>query len=320
MLPQVRDTAGEFGAIGAGHPGAHIPIRAMAGDQQAALIGQACMRPGMIKATYGTGGFVLLNAGPRIARSTNGLLSTIAYQFDGVRHYALEGSIFAAGAAVQWLRDGLGVLESSAEAGRLAAESDPEQPVYLVPAFAGLGAPYWSSEARGAIVGLTRGATRKELARAALESVGYQSRDLMSAMRADYDNSDGAAPIQPVVRVDGGMSASDWTMQFLADMLEAPVERPENLETTALGAAFLAGWRAGVFAGPERFGESWRLDRAFRPDHGRGDARGAARRLARRDGAHAAEAAGLRSGRGRRRVTPRAPSPRARNLPAPRRD
>ncbi len=265
MLPQVRDTAGEFGAIAAGRPGAHIPIRAMAGDQQAALIGQACMRPGMIKATYGTGGFVLLNAGPRIARSTNGLLSTIAYQFDGARHYALEGSIFAAGAAVQWLRDGLGVLESSAEAGRLAAESDPEQPVYLVPAFAGLGAPYWSSEARGAIVGLTRGATRKELARAALESVGYQSRDLLLAMRADYDNSDGAAPIQPVVRVDGGMSASDWTMQFLADMLEAPVERPENLETTALGAAFLAGWRAGVFAGPECFGETWRLDRAFAP-------------------------------------------------------
>jgi glycerol kinase len=265
MLPQVRDTAGEFGAIGAGHPGAHIPIRAMAGDQQAALIGQACMRPGMIKATYGTGGFVLLNAGPRIARSTKGLLSTIAYQFDGVRHYALEGSIFAAGAAVQWLRDGLGVLESSAEAGRLAAQSDLEQPVYLVPAFAGLGAPYWSSEARGAIVGLTRGATRKELARAALESVGYQSRDLMSAMRADYADSDGAAPIHPIVRVDGGMSASDWTMQFLADMLEAPVERPENLETTALGAAFLAGWRAGVFAGPESFGEAWRLDRAFAP-------------------------------------------------------
>ncbi len=265
MLPQVRDTAGKFGSIGAGRPGAHIPIRAMAGDQQAALIGQACMRPGMIKATYGTGGFVLLNAGPRIVRSTNGLLTTIAYQFDGARDYALEGSIFAAGAAVQWLRDGLGVLETSAEAGRLAAESDPEQPVYLVPAFAGLGAPYWSSEARGAIVGLTRGATRKELARAALESVGYQSRDLMSAMRADCDDAGGAAPMWPIVRVDGGMAASDWTMQFLADMLEAPVERPENLETTALGAAFLAGWRAGVFAGPESFGETWRLDRAFRP-------------------------------------------------------
>ncbi len=265
MLPEVRDTAGAFGSIGAGHPGARVPILAMAGDQQAALIGQACMRPGMIKATYGTGGFVLLNAGPGVVRSTNGLLTTIAYQFDGARHYALEGSIFAAGAAVQWLRDGLGILDTSAEAGRLAAESDPEQLVYLVPAFAGLGAPYWSSEARAAIVGLTRGATRKELARAALESVGYQSRDLMAAMRADCGHVDGAASIRPVVRVDGGMAASDWTMQFLADMLEAPVERPENLETTALGAAFLAGWRAGVFAGPESFDEAWRLDRAFHP-------------------------------------------------------
>ena len=266
MLPEVRDTAGDFGRIAAGHPGAHVPIRAMAGDQQAALIGQACMRPGMVKATYGTGGFVLLNAGRRIVRSQSGLLTTIAYQFDGARHYALEGSIFAAGAAVQWLRDGLGVLASSAEAGRLAAESDPEQPVYLVPAFAGLGAPYWNSEARAAIVGLTRGATRKELARAALESVGYQSRDLMAAMRADCDRAGGTTPIGAVVRVDGGMAASDWTMQFLADMLEAPVERPRNLETTALGAAFLAGWRAGVFAGPESFSDAWRLDRAFLPD------------------------------------------------------
>jgi len=265
MLPEVRDTAGEFGSIGAGYPGAGVPIRAMAGDQQAALIGQTCLRPGMMKATYGTGGFVLLNAGQAMVRSSNGLLTTIAYQFDGARHYALEGSIFAAGAAVQWLRDGLGLLETSAEASRLAAESDPEQQVYLVPAFAGLGAPYWSSEARGAILGLTRGATRKELARAALESVGYQSRDLMSAMRADCGLVDGAAPIRHAVRVDGGMAASDWTMQFLADMLEAPVERPDNLETTALGAAFLAGWRAGVFAGPERFGEAWRLDRAFLP-------------------------------------------------------
>jgi glycerol kinase len=265
MLPQVRDTAADFGVIASGHPGADIPILAMAGDQQAALIGQACMRPGMVKATYGTGGFILLNTGADIVRSTNGLLTTVGYQFDGVRHYALEGSIFSAGAAVQWLRDGLGVLDSSADASRLAAESDPEQPVYLVPAFAGLGAPFWDSEARAAIVGLTRGATRKELARAALESVGYQSRDLVSAMRADYENAGGAAPIESVVRVDGGMSASDWTMQFLAEMLEASVERPRNLETTALGVAFLAAWRAGLHAGPESFGEAWRLDRSFRP-------------------------------------------------------
>ncbi len=265
MMPDVRDTAGHFEVIAAGRPGAGLPILAMAGDQQAALIGQACVRPGMIKATYGTGGFVLLNTGGEIARSRNGLLSTVAYQFDGVRHYALEGSIFAAGAAVQWLRDGLGVIASSAEASQLAGESDPEQPVYLVPAFAGLGAPYWDSEARASIVGLTRGATRKEIARAALESVGYQSRDLMAAMSADFATVPGGASLPPAVRVDGGMCASDWTLQFLADMLEAPVERPTNLETTALGAAFLAGWRADLFDGPDRFGESWRLDRAFHP-------------------------------------------------------
>ncbi|HEY1941732.1 MAG TPA: glycerol kinase GlpK [Roseiarcus sp.] len=265
MMPDVRDTAGPFGVIAPGRPGAGLPILAAAGDQQAALIGQACLRPGMIKATYGTGGFALLNTGAEIARSRNGLLSTVAYQFDGVRHYALEGAIFAAGASVQWLRDELGVIAASADANRLAEDSDPEQPVYLVPAFAGLGAPYWDSEARASIVGLTRGSTRKEIARAALESVGYQSHDLLAAMRADFANSTGATQLPPVVRVDGGMCASDWTLQFLADMLETPVERPTNLETTALGAAFLAGWRAGLFAGPESFGESWRLERAFRP-------------------------------------------------------
>ena len=264
MLPEVRDTAGAFGTIAPQHPGSGLPILAVAGDQQAALIGQACMAPGMVKATYGTGGFVLLNTGGRLVRSANRLLTTVAWQFAGERCYALEGSIFAAGATVQWLRDSLGIIASSAEAGALAAQSDPEQEVYLVPAFAGMGAPYWNSAARGAVVGLTRGSTRKELARAALESVGYQTRDLLAAMRDDFASggNDGA---RGIVRVDGGMSASDWTMQFLADMLEAQVDRPAVLETTALGVAFLAGWQAGVYQGPDRFGDTWRLERSFAP-------------------------------------------------------
>ena len=264
MLPEVRDTAGAFGTIAPRHPGGGLPILAMAGDQQAALIGQACMAPGMVKATYGTGGFVLLNTGARLVRSANRLLTTIAWQFAGERCYALEGSIFAAGATVQWLRDSLGIIASSAEAGALAAQSDPEQDVYLVPAFAGMGAPYWNSAARGAVVGLTRGSTRKELARAALESVGYQTRDLLAAMRDDFAK-DGKDRSQGIVRVDGGMSASDWTMQFLADMLEARVDRPAVTETTALGVAFLAGWQSGVYPGPDRFGDTWRLERSFTP-------------------------------------------------------
>jgi glycerol kinase len=264
MLPQVRDTAGDFGAVAVEHLGAALPVLAVAGDQQAALIGQACFTPGMVKATYGTGGFVLLNTGSEPVRSTHRMLTTIAYQWEGKRHYALEGSIFVVGAAVQWLRDALGIVTSSAETGVLAAQADPEQAVYLVPAFAGLGAPYWSSEARGTITGLTRGTTRKELARAALESVGYQTRDLLNAMYADVSASS-PDNVRPVIRVDGGMSASDWTMQFLADILDAPVDRPVVRETTALGVAFLAGWQAGIFSGPEDFSTSWRLDRRFEP-------------------------------------------------------
>ena len=264
ILPEVRDTAGEFGAIGAQYLGAGLPLLAMAGDQQAALIGRACIARGMVKATYGTGGFVLLNTGGKLVRSTNRLLTTIAWQFVGERCYALEGSIFAAGAAVQWLRDSLGVIASSAEAGALAAQSDLEQSVYLASAFAGLGAPYWNSAARGAVVGLTRGSTRRELARAALEGVGYQIHDLLVAMRGDFaGGANGGA--QGIIRVDGGMSASGWTMQFLADMLESQVDRPAVLETTALGAAFLAGWQAGVYPGPDRFGDTWRLERSFTP-------------------------------------------------------
>ena len=264
VLPEVRDTAGAFGDTASEHLGAALPVYAMAGDQQAALVGQVCLAPGMAKATYGTGGFILLNTGEAPVVSRHGLLTTIAYQWDGKRSYALEGSIFSAGATVQWLRDGLGIISHAAEAGTLAAESDPEQEIHLVPAFAGLGAPHWRADARGALLGLTRGATRKEIARAALESVGFQTDDLIAAMTEDFVAS-GAARPQAVVRVDGGMAASDWTMQFLADILGAPVDRPTYKETTALGAAFLAGWRAGLYPGPEDFAKFWGLDRRFAP-------------------------------------------------------
>jgi glycerol kinase len=264
LLPQVRDTAGEFGVADAAHLGGEIPVLAVAGDQQAALVGQACLDPGMVKATYGTGGFILLNTGATPVRSRHRLVTTIAYQWQGTRHYAIEGSIFVAGAAVKWLRDALGIVASSAQAGELAAEADPEQPVYFVPAFVGLGAPYWNSGARGTITGLTHGTTRKELARAVLESVGYQTRDLLDAMYADVGGVDMPGS-KRVIRVDGGMSASDWTMQFLADVLDVQVDRPTVRETTALGVALLAGWQAGLYPSPDRFSETWRLDRSFKP-------------------------------------------------------
>ena len=264
MLPEVCDCAAEFGVAGAEFLGAAVPIRGLAGDQQSALIGQACFEPGMVKSTYGTGCFVLMNTGNQAAASRHKLLTTIAYQWKGERTYALEGSIFSAGATVQWLRDGLGLIGNAAETGALAANADPGQAVYLVPAFTGLGAPYWNSEARGTITGLTRSTTRKELARAALESVGYQTRDLIEAMRAD-DLGRQRGVANEVIRVDGGMSASDWTMQFLADMLDAPVDRPDVLETTALGAAFLAGWQAGLYPEPGDFARKWHLQRRFEP-------------------------------------------------------
>ena len=265
LLPQVRDTAGEFGAAAADYLGKEVPILAVAGDQQAALIGQGCLTPGMVKATYGTGGFILLNTGSAAIRSRHRLLTTIAYQWNGTRHYALEGSIFVAGAAVQWLRDALGIIASSAQADEFAAQADPEQLVYFVPAFVGLGAPHWNSNARGTITGLTRGTTRKELARAVLESVGYQTRDLLAAMYADAGETEQPGTMKPIIRVDGGMSASDWTMQFLADVLDVQVDRPTVRETTALGAALLAGWQAGVFPTPDAFATIWRLDRSFQP-------------------------------------------------------
>jgi glycerol kinase len=214
----------------------------------------------MVKSTYGTGCFAVLNTGDEAVASQNRLLTTIAYQLDGKRTYALEGSIFVAGAAVQWLRDGLGVLKNAAESGPLAEAADPEQAVYLVPAFTGLGAPHWDADARGALFGLTRNTGPGELARAALESVCYQTRDLVEAMHRDW-----AAPDRPVLRVDGGMVASDWTMQFLADILDAPVDRPTVLETTALGAAYLAGRQAGVYPDLDDFAKAWALERRFEP-------------------------------------------------------
>jgi glycerol kinase len=288
VLPQVRDTACAFGTTIPEPLGAPLPISAMAGDQQSAVVGQVCLQPGMAKATYGTGGFILLNTGDAPVFSRHGLLTTIAYQWDGRRAYALEGSIFSAGATVQWLRDGLGIIAQASEAGALAAEADPEQEVYLVPAFAGLGAPRWRADARGAVLGLTRGATRKEIARAALESVGFQTDDLIAAMTEDFMAS-GAARPQAVVRVDGGMSASDWTLQFLADIVGAPVDRPACKETTALGAALLAGWRAGLYPAPDEFAAYWELDRRFAPTMSEPV------REARRAGWRAAVAGALRS-------------------------
>ncbi len=260
LLPEVRDSAADYGTTEAGLLGAAIPIRGIAGDQQAATIGQACFSPGMMKSTYGTGCFALLNTGETPVRSTNRLLTTIAYQLGGRRTYALEGSIFIAGAAVQWLRDGLGVIKSAGATDALAARADAAQDVYLVPAFVGLGAPYWNTEARGALFGLTRGTGPAELARAALEAVCYQTRDLLEAMGRDWP---GAA--DTVLRVDGGMVASDWTMQFLADILDAPVDRPALLETTALGAAWLAGMQSGVWPDQDVFSRHWRRDRRFTP-------------------------------------------------------
>jgi glycerol kinase len=260
MLPDVRDCAAEFGTTRPDLFGRPVPILGVAGDQQAATVGQACFSPGMMKSTYGTGCFALLNTGADRVPSTNRLLTTIAYRLDGRTTYALEGSIFIAGAVVQWLRDGLGIIRAASETQALAEAADPAQPVVMVPAFTGLGAPWWRPECRGAIFGLTRNTGPAEIARAALESVAYQTRDLVEAMRGDW-----GAAAEGVLRVDGGMAASDWTMQFVADILSAPVDRPVVTETTALGAAYLAGLKAGVCPAPEGFVRAWALDRRFVP-------------------------------------------------------
>jgi glycerol kinase len=263
LLPQVRDCAGDFGTTLPDLFGGPIRILGIAGDQQAATVGQGCFTPGMMKSTYGTGCFALLNTGDVPVQSRNRLLTTIAYQFGGRRTYALEGSIFIAGAVVQWLRDRLGIVGQSAAAGPLAARADPAEQVYFVPGFVGLGAPWWDAEARGALFGLTRNSGPAEIARAALESVGYQTRDLIEAMRADWP---AGAARGAMLRVDGGMAASDYAMQFLADILAVPVDRAAIMETTALGAAYLAGFAAGICPDRAGFAARWKRERRFEPE------------------------------------------------------
>jgi glycerol kinase len=260
MLPQVRDCASEFGSTEPALFGGPIRICGVAGDQQAATVGQACFTPGMIKSTYGTGAFVLLNTGEQRVTSRNRLLTTIAYQLRGRRTYALEGAIFVAGASVQWLRDGLRLFAAASDANELASRSNADEPIYLVPAFVGLGAPWWDANARGAIYGLTRNTSPADFARASLESIGYQTRDLLDAMRSDWP-----AGSETILRVDGGMTASDLAMQFLADILAAPVDRPRIMETTALGAAYLAGLAAGCCPDFTELAGRWQLDRRFTP-------------------------------------------------------
>jgi glycerol kinase len=259
LLPEVRDTGADYGVTTPDLFGTGIPISSVVGDQQAAAIGQACFRPGMIKTTYGTGAFALLNTGGEPTASRHKLLTTVAYRLGGETAYALEGSIFVAGAAVQWLRDRLGAIAEAGEAADLAAQADPQQRLYLVPGFAGLGAPHWSPLARGALLGLTAGCGLPEIGRAILEAVGYQSRDLVEAMVADTGITVDA------VRVDGGMAASDWTMQFLADILPANIERPISVETTAWGAAYVAGLTRGLYPDPETMAAQWRPERRFTP-------------------------------------------------------
>ena len=259
ILPDVRDNDADFGSTPADLLGTPLPICGMAGDQQAATVGQACFAEGMTKSTYGTGCFALMNTGSEAVASKNRLLTTIAYRISGQTNYALEGSIFVAGAAVQWLRDGLRIVESAPETEALARDADPEQQVVLVPAFVGLGAPYWDAHARGAIFGLTRATGPAEIARAALEAVCYQTRDLLEASTAD-----GAAPPN-AIRVDGGMVANDWLLQFLADTLGCSVERPQVTETTALGAAYLAGLSSGFYDGLDAVAGLWQSDRRFEP-------------------------------------------------------
>ncbi|MEE2691871.1 MAG: glycerol kinase GlpK [Pseudomonadota bacterium] len=258
IVPKVFDCAADYGATDPSLFGRAIPIYGVAGDQQAAAIGQACFTPGSIKSTYGTGCFVLVQTGETFVQSKNNLLTTIAARLNGETSYAIEGSIFVAGAAIQWLRDGLKIISNAKESETLARSLDGNQGVYLVPAFTGLGAPHWAPEARGAIYGITRATGRADLARAALESVVYQTADLLDAIRQD-----GVAP--DALRVDGGMVANDWLMQFLADILAMPVERPVVMETTALGAAFLAGLQAGLVGSTNDIAAIWRRDARFEP-------------------------------------------------------
>ncbi len=259
LLPEVKNNSTIFGETTPDLLGTSVPIGGMAGDQQAAVVGQACFQRGDAKSTYGTGCFVLLNTGKEAVTSKNGMLTTIAYQLDGEITYALEGSIFVAGAAVKWLRDGLGLINQAADTNDMATKLDGNGGVYMVPAFVGLGAPHWDPDARASITGLTFAATGSHIARAALESVAYQTADLMNAMVAD-----GARDARQI-RVDGGMAANDWFCQFLADMLATDVVRPANIETTAAGAAFLAGMAVGIWNGPDDIAAAWQEDRVFNP-------------------------------------------------------
>ena len=257
VLPEVRDSSGDFGkTCGEIFGGAAIPISGVAGDQQAALFGQACFDPGMAKNTYGTGCFMLMNTGTQQVSSDHGLLTTIAWGVDGKIEYALEGSIFVAGAAVQWLRDELQLIDEARDSEYFATKVPDTGGVYLVPAFVGLGAPYWNMHARGAIFGLTRGTSKSHLIRATLESIAYQTRDVLEAMEQD------SGITLKQLRVDGGATANNFLMQFQADILNVPVERPEVTETTALGAAYLAGLASGYWK-KEDISQGWRVDREF---------------------------------------------------------
>ncbi len=258
MLPDVMDCAADFGSVDKSIVGHAMPIQGVAGDQQAALVGQACFEKGMAKSTYGTGCFMILNTGDHPLHSKNRLLTTVGYRLNGKTTYALEGSIFMAGATVQWLRDGLKLIDDASETEALAQRARRDNGVFLVPAFTGLGAPYWDPDARGAILGLTRDTGISEIVAAGLQSVCYQTKDLQKAME-----NDGARPT--TIRVDGGMARNDWVMGFLADILGAEVERPENTETTALGAAFLAGLQAGIFKSIDDLTHCWKSDSIFTP-------------------------------------------------------
>jgi len=259
LLPQVHDCASDFGTTDTSVLGQSLPICGVAGDQHAASIGQVCFEEGMVKSTYGTGCFVMLNTGDKPIESQNKMLTTVAYRLNGKTTYAVEGSIFVAGAAIQWLRDGLGVIKSAEETEAMASDLSDNQGVYLVPAFTGMGAPYWDPDARGAMFGLTRDTGPKELARAALESVCFQTMDLFNAMKSDGANLD-------TVRVDGGMVKNNWLAQTLADVLDVPVQRPMQTETTALGAAYLAGLQCGIYKSLDDLTSNWQQDRAFTPD------------------------------------------------------
>lgn len=258
VLPEVKDCAADFGETEADIFGESVPVYGIAGDQQAALIGQACFQAGMAKSTYGTGCFLILNTGTEIVRSENRLLTTVAYRLNGVTNYAIEGSIFIAGAAIQWLRDGIKLINHASETEEMAKRTGPRNAVYLVPAFTGLGAPFWDPHARGAILGITRDTSVSDIVTAGLQSVCYQTKDLVRAMR-----NDGAS--YKTLRVDGGMVVNDWVVEFLSDILNVPVDRPKVTETTALGVAYMVGLQAGWYTSLEEIAEMWACEKRFEP-------------------------------------------------------